>query len=215
LWKPSTSLSFAGIDAFTDQALNGRSFAVYFQPNGDVLYYDGDRVLDTGITYRTDAWQNVIIKANMATQTFSLTVEGSTVDNLHWNNGANVVNDILFTNGSAPEGRFFVDNVTLTATSGLTESQRLGFGNAGQGDFWVFVDGQLRFKRLGIRAEDAAVPLDIEIGPNDQFLTLVSTRSRHDIPADWIVWKNAVLDMDAIHEDEKLETKQELRPAGM
>jgi hypothetical protein len=79
----------------------------------------------------------------------------------------------------------------------------------------VFVDGQLRFKRLGIRAEDAAVPLDIEIGPNDQFLTLVSTRSRHDIPADWIVWKNAVLDMDAIHEDEKLETKQELRPAGM
>ena len=202
LWKDSTSETFAGVDAFADQGLGGRSFNAYFQPNGRVLYYNGEEIVDTGIAYRLGTWQNVIIKADMSTQTFSLTVEDATADNLHWNGvDNNVVNDILFGNGDAPKGQFFVDNVTLTATSGLTTSPPQASEKTGRHDFWVFVDGRPRLKRLGIRANDAAIPVDIDIESNDRFLTLVSTNSGNDTPADWTVWQDTLIDMIAIDPD--------------
>jgi hypothetical protein len=207
IWKDSTAPAFAGVDGFAGQTLGGRSLAVYFYPNGTIAYYNGEHDIDTGIytdtgiTYHADAWQDVKIVADMATQTFSLTVEGVTAKNLRWKSGANVLDTIHFGNGQAARGRFFLDNIRLTTVAGLTESQRRGFGQGGQGDIWVFVDGRLRLKRLGIRAEDAAVPVDIEIGPNDRFLTIVSTDGSNGNPTDWAVWENAVLEMVTIDPD--------------
>ena len=42
-------------------------------------------------------------------------------------------------------------------------------------DLWVFVDGQLKFNRMHLRPQDGAVKMDVELGPSDRFLTLVST----------------------------------------
>ena len=55
-------------------------------------------------------------------------------------------------------------------------------------DIWVFVDGQLKLKRLQLRPKDGVVPVDVEIGPNDRFLTLVSTDGGNGNWLDWVVF---------------------------
>jgi hypothetical protein len=42
-------------------------------------------------------------------------------------------------------------------------------------DVWVFVDGELRFSRTKFRKQDGPMDINIPLGPNDRFLTLVST----------------------------------------
>ena len=68
------------------------------------------------------------------------------------------------------------------------------FGN-GLADVWVFVDGVLKFKRLKFRPEDGAIAIDVELGPNDRFLTLVSTDGGNSIARDWVVLGDPALKM--------------------
>lgn len=42
-------------------------------------------------------------------------------------------------------------------------------------DFWVLVDGQVRFSRLGVREKGLAGRIDIELTDQERFLTLVAT----------------------------------------
>jgi hypothetical protein len=195
IWKDPASPTNAAVDAFTNESFGGRTFNAYFFPNGSVWCYDGTDSVDTGLSYRTGVWQNITIRANMATQTFSLTVNGATAENLRWFSGTNVVSHILFSNGVAPAGRFFIDNVKLTASAGLAELHRRGFGTAGQGDFWVFVDGRLKLNRMGLQPKDGAVPVDIEIGPEDRFLTLVAVGDGTETQPNWVIWANPMLEM--------------------
>jgi hypothetical protein len=51
-------------------------------------------------------------------------------------------------------------------------------------DVWVFVDGQLRFSRTKLGKEDRPIDIDVTLGPNDRFLTLVSTDGGDDIKYD-------------------------------
>ncbi len=59
----------------------------------------------------------------------------------------------------------------------------------------MFVDGQLKLKRTQVRPEDGTVNVDVEIGPSDRFLTLVSTDAGNGDYGDWVVFGDPVLQM--------------------
>ena len=65
----------------------------------------------------------------------------------------------------------------------------------------MFVDGQLKLKRLQLRPKDGVVPVDVELGPHDRFLTLVSTDGGNGNWLDWVVFGDPVLDIASIDED--------------
>jgi hypothetical protein len=88
-----------------------------------------------------------------------------------------------------------MDYVKASVPPGLRASQRLGLGNDGQGDLWVFVDGQPKLTRTKLRPADGAVSIDVELGPDDRFLTLVSTNVENTDVLTWIVFGNPVLEM--------------------
>ena len=52
---------------------------------------------------------------------------------------------------------------------GIRENETL------KADFWLFVDGQLRFNRMGLCRKDEPADVDITLNPNDRYLTLVVT----------------------------------------
>jgi hypothetical protein len=65
----------------------------------------------------------------------------------------------------------------------------------GLADVWVFVDGRVKLRRTPLRDRDGAVPVRVEIGPNDRFLTLVvaATPAYHN-PSKAVVFGDPVLD---------------------
>ncbi len=101
-----------------------RAFDVYFWPDGYVYYYDGvvwpptdDQKL---FPYTQDAWLDMTITANMSAGTFSLNVEGNTVDDLTWAGGVNTVQSIMF-GPDADNSKYCVDNVVIEVLSGSLE----------------------------------------------------------------------------------------------
>ncbi|MBN1396345.1 MAG: NPCBM/NEW2 domain-containing protein [Pirellulales bacterium] len=75
----------------------------------------------------------------------------------------------------------------LRATIGMGDV-RPYYPTAGNlADFWVFVDGRLKFKRERLCPKDGAVDIDVVIGPKDRFLTLVSTNAGDSTTCDWVV----------------------------
>jgi hypothetical protein len=62
-------------------------------------------------------------------------------------------------------------------------------------DVWVFVDGRLKWNRSGLRAQDGPLPLRIDLGPSDRFLTLVSAAYRS--VGGWVVFGDPVLELDS------------------
>jgi hypothetical protein len=195
IWKDSKGPAWSGVGGFVDELENERSFTVYFHSDGKVSYYDGAEMVDAGIRYRTDAWQDVTIRADMADQTYSLTVGGATTERLPWKFGTHRVNLIYFGYGGAPPGQFFLDNVKVAATAGLAESRRRGFGKEGQGDLRIFIDGRLKFERKGIRVQDGTIPLDILLDANDRYLTLVGTGEGEARPQHWMILGDPTLEM--------------------
>ncbi len=62
-------------------------------------------------------------------------------------------------------------------------------------DFWIFVDGQLKLNRMGLRPKDGTVAVNVALRPGDQFLTLASTDGGDGNGFDWIVFGDPVLEM--------------------
>ena len=62
--------------------------------------------------------------------------------------------------------------LSLAAVAG--NSCRANSGSS-LGNFWVFVDGQLRFQQRNVSVNTGAIPLDISLQPTDRYLTLVAT----------------------------------------
>jgi hypothetical protein len=87
------------------------------------------------------------------------------------------------------------------ATAGLGDAHRLlpeDPGNEiGSADIWVFVDGRLKLKRTYLRPKDGTVNVDVELGPNDRFLTLASTDAGNGPGYDWVVFGDPLLEMAA------------------
>jgi hypothetical protein len=54
-------------------------------------------------------------------------------------------------------------------------------------DFRVFVDGALRFERLGFRREDGGQEVAVALSPGDRFLTVIATDDGGDIDYDHLV----------------------------
>jgi hypothetical protein len=70
----------------------------------------------------------------------------------------------------------------------------------GMADLWVFVDGQARFKRLGLRHGDGPVPVGVELGPDDRFLTVLVGDGGDDRTSDWFVLGDPAIVMEPINE---------------
>jgi hypothetical protein len=90
--------------------------------------------------------------------------------------------------------------IRFRAVAGLAYVGSPDPSDYGMSDIWVLVDGQLKLKQMHIHSGDGVVRVDVEIGPQDRFLTLVSTDGGNDRFGDWIVFGDPVLDMAAIEE---------------
>ena len=62
-------------------------------------------------------------------------------------------------------------------------------------DLWVFVDGQIRFRRREINGYGGAFPISVPVGENDRFLTLVSTDGGNGIEGDDILMGDPRLEL--------------------
>jgi hypothetical protein len=60
-------------------------------------------------------------------------------------------------------------------------------------DFWVLLDGQLKFKSIGVSPKTSSRPINIKIGDEDQFLTLMTTDFDGQIGGDWCIFANPIL----------------------
>jgi hypothetical protein len=60
--------------------------------------------------------------------------------------------------------------------------------DVGNADFYVLVDGQVRFKSTGMNARMLPKPVSVEIAAQDRFLTLVTTDANKDNTADGCVF---------------------------
>ena len=68
-------------------------------------------------------------------------------------------------------------------------------------DVWVLVDGQMRFRRREINGYSGAFPVDVSIGKNDRFLTLVGSDGGNHIHADWILFGDPRIELLSIPSD--------------
>ncbi|MCD4726464.1 MAG: NPCBM/NEW2 domain-containing protein [Pirellulales bacterium] len=89
------------------------------------------------------------------------------------------------------------------ATAGMIDSSRIKLDADGQTDLWIIVDGRLKMKRIGLRRQDGAMSIDVELGPRDRFLTLAATDGGDGITADWVVFGDPVLRMTSTRQEEK------------
>ncbi|MBN1393450.1 MAG: NPCBM/NEW2 domain-containing protein, partial [Pirellulales bacterium] len=81
------------------------------------------------------------------------------------------------------------------AVAGLVDNRNLVPTADGLADLWVFIDGTLKLKRTQLRPEHGIVLVDIEIAPDAQFLTLVSTDGGNGYANDYVVFGDPVLEM--------------------
>jgi hypothetical protein len=82
----------------------------------------------------------------------------------------------------------------------------VGLPTSGSGqlaDVWVFVDGQLKLKRMQLRPSDGGVSIDVTIGADDRFLTLASTDGGDGNGLDWVVFGDPVVDWVSSEEDKR------------
>jgi hypothetical protein len=98
------------------------------------------------------------------------------------------------------------------ATAGNTELASSQESYPTTADFWVLVDGGVRYRRHGINGCTGAFPVMVPIGDKDRFLTLASTDGGDGIYWDWIIFGDPHLEMAPVAENpdvplQKLSTK--------
>jgi hypothetical protein len=78
----------------------------------------------------------------------------------------------------------------------VADARGLRFPNAVQeADVWVLVDGRPRLSLPHFRPQDGLVKVNVELGPQDRFLTLASTYGGNVRNLDWVVFGDPVLEM--------------------
>ena len=80
------------------------------------------------------------------------------------------------------------------------QRERRGMPDESRADFWVFVDGQLKLKRMQIGPRDGVVQVDVELGPDDRFLTLVCTDSGPTRCCGFLIFGDPVLELVPVEE---------------
>ena len=81
------------------------------------------------------------------------------------------------------------------ATGAIADARPWNPSADGMADVWVFVDGRLKFHHERLRPRDGAFRVDVEIGPDERFLTLVATDGGNGPVCDWLVIGDPVLQM--------------------
>jgi hypothetical protein len=119
VWRPSAG--YAGLEIIGRGAASwaSRAFDVRIGGDGGVRYYDGAAGHATSLTVAAGSWQNLVIAADMATKTGTISVGGASAS-FNWSNSADQqIGNIFF----APDqtGRNFFDNVTLSDTAPVPE----------------------------------------------------------------------------------------------
>ena len=95
------------------------------------------------------------------------------------------------------------------AVAGIGDGQPWNSSARRIADFWVFIDGRLKFSRVRFNPRQGAVDVNVGIGADDRFLTLVSTdggdvsRGGWDaIQFGWVIFGDPVLQMVAVGPEE-------------
>jgi hypothetical protein len=96
----------------------------------------------------------------------------------------------------------FAGPLRFRASAGLANPEGLA-------DIWVFVDGQLKLQRMGLRQKDGVTRVDLRLGPDDRFLTLASTDGGNGVQNDWIVFGDPILSLAS-----NLEGREQGEPAA-
>jgi hypothetical protein len=97
------------------------------------------------------------------------------------------------------------------ATAGVADAHGLAPPGVVQvADIWVLVDGQLKFGRSKLRPQDGPVKVDVELRPNDRFLTLAATYGSKEPNFDWVVFGDPVLEMVPAEEREAAADRKEM-----
>jgi len=95
------------------------------------------------------------------------------------------------TNPGAGELRF-------RAVAGLADAHALAPTTESLADIWILADGRVKFERMRIRPQDGAFRIDVELKPDERFLSLVSTDGGNGYAADYVVFGDPVLVMTPI-----------------
>ena len=99
----------------------------------------------------------------------------------------------------------------FSAVAGLADSRPPWPSIIMMADFRVFVDGRLKLERTGLRPQDEPVPVDVELGPDERFLTLVATEGGDkDDGYDWFVLGDPVLLMEETGDEGRGSGKSEV-----
>jgi hypothetical protein len=61
-------------------------------------------------------------------------------------------------------------------------------------DAFVVIDGQSRFQCRGFSNNDEPFAIDVQLGPEDRFLTLTTTDGGDRAKFDWVLWADPVLE---------------------
>ena len=97
---------------------------------------------------------------------------------MHANIGVTFNLDII--RGSMPE----FEIVSFKALCGLADDCKEGISNV---DFYVLVDGKVRFEAVNIQRPGELKSIDVEIGSDNKFLTLVTTDNNGDNSEDHLI----------------------------
>jgi hypothetical protein len=84
------------------------------------------------------------------------------------------------------------------AVAGMADAHKFDPNGLGLADLWIIVDGRLKQKQTQFRPQDGAIPLSVDLGPTDQFLTLATTDGGNGYFCDWVVFGDPVLEMSPI-----------------
>ncbi|MBN1395824.1 MAG: hypothetical protein JW959_12450 [Pirellulales bacterium] len=87
------------------------------------------------------------------------------------------------------------------ATAGMGDGPRAHPHAFGMADVWLFVDGRLEWKRFDLCAKDGAVQIDVPLGQDVRFLTIVSTNGRYGQGYDWVVLGDPTLEIEPVGEN--------------
>ena len=115
VYVPSGNASPVDIDAVNAPvgSFTGRAFHLRIFPDGRVTYYREEHQQAGDLTVALDEWHEVAIRADMAAETFSLTMDGETVEGLPFaEDGVKRIQSIAF-GPNANNTTMFVDDVTI------------------------------------------------------------------------------------------------------
>ena len=84
------------------------------------------------------------------------------------------------------------------ATAGLAKGPKKYEDAVGSADLWIFIDGRLVWNRICVRNVDGPLDVDVALGPNNRFLTVVSTQRLDGNAYDWLVLGDPVLETTPI-----------------